>query len=92
MVTRDPSVRAGPHASSAVRAGGTSLQCECLPGLQGRQQDAAPESAWGPAGAAPRVAPGEPSKFRGERALDTGRAPGPSREHEPQSAHRPRQT
>ncbi|KAJ1082421.1 hypothetical protein NDU88_002589 [Pleurodeles waltl] len=52
-----------PHTSSAVRAGGTSLQRECFTSLPGWQQAAAPQSSWGPAGEAPRVAQGEPSEF-----------------------------
>ncbi|KAJ1195699.1 hypothetical protein NDU88_004967 [Pleurodeles waltl] len=77
------------HASSAVHARGTSLQCECFPSHPGWRQAAAPQRAWGQTGADPRVAQGQPSNFGGERASVTERAPGPSREHEPQSAHCP---
>ncbi|KAJ1156904.1 hypothetical protein NDU88_009621 [Pleurodeles waltl] len=80
-----------PHTLSAVRAGGTSLQGECFTSLPVRQQAVAPQSAWGPVGAL-RVAQGEPSEFGSKRASVTGLTPGPSREHEPQSAHRPRRT
>ncbi|KAJ1195683.1 hypothetical protein NDU88_004951 [Pleurodeles waltl] len=85
-------LRGEPHASFAVRTRGTLLQWECFPSLSGPEVGCGPTEHVGSGGADARVAQGDPSNFGAERASVTGRAMGPTREHEPQSAHRLRRT